>query len=149
MIDDAAYQYLSTGFYMWISVDFWLYLYDPIWKYVIQKLTLSSNGRTSFLYTPIKTGTNLSQSCNMWLLLPLHHLCGFLSCYSVIDVRWMLTAGLLYLNHLAPLCAALRRSRVAQCHHGVVGGVPNPTYSLLSWVQRFVAKVNTIHWLNL
>ena len=37
-----------------------------------------------------------------------------------------------YLNHLAPLCAALRRSRVAQCHQGVVGGVPKPSYLLLS-----------------
>ena len=36
-----------------------------------------------------------------------------------------------YLNHLAHLCAALRRSRVAQCHQGVVGGVPKPSYSLL------------------
>ena len=50
-----------------------------------------------------------------------------------------------YLNHLAPLCAALRRSRVAQCHQGVVGGVPKPSYSLLLWVQRFLVKVNTIH----
>ena len=30
-----------------------------------------------------------------WFLLPLHHLCGFLACYSVIYVSWMLTAGLL------------------------------------------------------
>ena len=37
-----------------------------------------------------------------------------------------------YLNHLAPLCAALRRSRVSQFHQGVVGGVPKPSYSLLS-----------------
>ena len=68
----------------------------------------------------------------MWLLLPLHHLCGFLSCYSVRDVSWMLTAGLLYFEPLAPLCAAIRRSRVAQYHQGVVVGVPKPSYSLLS-----------------
>ena len=37
-----------------------------------------------------------------------------------------------YLNHLAPLCAALRLSRVTQCHQVVVGGVPKPSYSLLS-----------------
>ena len=41
----------------------------------------------------------------------------------------------------------LRRSRVAQCHQGVEGALPNPSYLLLSWVQRLVAKVNRIHWL--
>ena len=33
----------------------------------------------------------------VWLLLPLHHLCGFLDCYSVIDINWMLTAGLIFI----------------------------------------------------
>ena len=37
-----------------------------------------------------------------------------------------------YPNHLSPLCESLRRSRVAQCHQGVVGGAPKPSYSLLS-----------------
>ena len=70
---------------------------------------------------------------NQWLLLPLHHLCGFLACYGVIDVCWCFNGRFTYyLNHLAPLCAALRRSRVAQCHQGVVGWVPKPSYSLLS-----------------
>ena len=41
----------------------------------------------------------------------------------------------------------LRRSRVAQCHHVVEGGVPKPSYLLPLWVQHCVAKLNMIHWL--
>ena len=42
----------------------------------------------------------------MWLLLPLHHVCGFLSCYGVRDVCWCFNGRFnYYLNHLAPLCA--------------------------------------------
>ena len=86
--------------------------------------------------------------CEGWLLLPLHHLCGFLACYGNIESFWCFNGRLnYYLNHLAPFCAGPRRSWVAQCHQGVLGGVPKPSYSLLSWVQRCVAKVNTIHWL--
>ena len=47
-----------------------------------------------------------SVTCPSWLLLPLHHLCGFLSCYSVRDISWMLTAGLIYFEPLGPsLCS--------------------------------------------
>ena len=48
-----------------------------------------------------------------WLLLPLHHLCGFLSCYSVIESFWGFNGRFTYyrwnltlsLNHLSPLYA--------------------------------------------
>ena len=61
---------------------------------------------------------------------PLMWLSGLLQHYRYqLDVNGRFTY---YLNHLAPLFAALRRSRVAQCHLGVVGGVPKPSYSLLS-----------------
>ena len=46
---------------------------------------------------------------------PLMWLSGLLHRYRCqLDVNSRFTY---YLNHLAPLCAALRRSRVAQCHH--------------------------------
>ena len=45
-------------------------------------------------------------STTRWLLLPLHHLCGFLDCYGVIEYFWCFNGRFTYyLNHLAPLCA--------------------------------------------
>ena len=61
---------------------------------------------------------------------PLMWLSGLIQRYICqLDVNGRFTS---YLNHLAPLCAALRRSRVSQFHQGVVGGVPKPSYLLLS-----------------
>ena len=48
-----------------------------------------------------------------WLLLPLHHLCGFLACYGVIESFWGFSGRFTYyrcnlalsLNHLTPLYA--------------------------------------------
>ena len=41
-----------------------------------------------------------------WLLLPPHHLCGFLDCYGVIESFWCFKGRFTYyLNHLAPLFA--------------------------------------------
>ena len=90
-----------------------------------------------------------------YLLLPLHHLCGFLDCYGVIEPFWGFNGRFTYYRwKLTPFWTtwplsmqSLRRSIVAQCHQGVEGGVPKPSYSLLLWVQRCLAKVNPIHWL--
>ena len=48
-----------------------------------------------------------------WLLLPLHHLCGFLACYGVIESFWGFNGRftyyrwnlIIFLNNLAPLYA--------------------------------------------
>ena len=52
---------------------------DTIMRKVLQATMFSAE------FITIPTNKN---SPNQWLLIPLHHLCGFLACYSVIRVGW-------------------------------------------------------------